>query len=233
MCATSATQTNLDLRQPLVFAVGGLGAHYWSWVHKPVPGKPKFFANSTLEIFTQCPWWVVPLIWLPVYLYTSRMAVMKHGVPLSQLLALQLQGFVLWQLLEYLIHRFLFHAHVTSYWGITVHFLFHGNHHKFPKDSDRLVFPPLPAAAIACAIHGMLLLALSAPTAMALMSGVVLGYVAYDCLHYGMHHAAHLPGPLLQELKARHAHHHYMDADHGYGISSLLFDVLLNTRASI
>jgi sterol desaturase/sphingolipid hydroxylase (fatty acid hydroxylase superfamily) len=158
-------------------------------------------------------------------------AVQQLGVPPLRLAALQLQGIVLWQLLEYLIHRFLFHAKVSSYWGITVHFLFHGNHHKFPKDGDRLVFPPIPAAAIASSIYAGLRLFLETNVATALMSGVILGYVAYDCLHYSMHHAPFLPGSFLQELKLRHSHHHYHDADHGYGISSVIFDVLLGTRS--
>lgn len=222
-----------DPQQPLVLAVGHMGERYWSWVHKPLPGKPRFFKSTLLENITRCPWWAVPLVWLPIYAALSSAAVRLHGVGAPQLLALQLQGIVLWQAIEYAIHRFLFHANVSSYWGITIHFLFHGNHHKFPKDADRLVFPPLPAAAIASCIYGLLLLAFSAATATALMSGVILGYIAYDCLHYGMHHAAHLPGGLLQELRARHAHHHYCDAEHGYGISSVLYDVLLGTRAAL
>jgi dihydroceramide fatty acyl 2-hydroxylase len=220
------------LQQPLVLAVGHMGPAYWSWVHKPVPGKPRFFHSTALENITRCPWWVVPLVWVPIYLALSMRASRQLGLPLLRLAALQLQGVVLWQLLEYLIHRFLFHAKVGSYWGITVHFLFHGNHHKFPKDGDRLVFPPLPAAAIASSIYGGLRLLLAADAATGLMSGVILGYIAYDCLHYSMHHAAYLPGSFLQELKARHSHHHYHDPGHGYGISSVVFDVLLRTRAS-
>lgn len=65
------------------------------------------------------------------------------------------------------------------------------------------------------------------------MSGVILGYIAYDMLHYGMHHAKQLPGGLLRELKARHTHHHYKDHEAGYGISSMLFDALLHTRAAL
>eukprot|EP00878_Enallax_costatus_P010132 GHUV01010577.1.p1 GENE.GHUV01010577.1~~GHUV01010577.1.p1 ORF type:complete len:229 (+),score=25.17 GHUV01010577.1:506-1192(+) len=219
----------IDLQKPLVLAVGRLGPKYWTWVHKPVPGKPRFFRSSILENITQCPWWVVPLVWLPIYAAASFIATVQHHVELAQLAVLQLQGVVLWQFIEYCIHRFLFHARVSSRWGIRVHFLFHGNHHKFPKDKDRLVFPPIPAAAIASCIYGLLCLLLQRATAIALMSGVVLGYTAYDCLHYGMHHAAYLPGALLQELKARHAHHHYSDSEHGYGISSALFDVILGT----
>jgi sterol desaturase/sphingolipid hydroxylase (fatty acid hydroxylase superfamily) len=220
-----------DLRQPLVLAVGRMGPAYWQWVHKPVAGRARFFASDALEHLTRCPWWVVPLVWLPAAALLAARAVRWLRLPPAQLAALQLQGVLLWQALEYAIHRFLFHAQVDSYWGITAHFLLHGNHHKFPKDAHRLVFPPLPAAAIAAAIYGALRLLLAPPAASALMSGVLLGYVGYDCLHYGMHHAAWLPGGVLQELKVRHAHHHYQQSDTGYGISSVLFDALLGTRA--
>ncbi|KAF6260348.1 hypothetical protein COO60DRAFT_899705 [Scenedesmus sp. NREL 46B-D3] len=228
-----AASQDPDPQKPLVLAVGHMGVRYWPWVHKPLPGKPRFFQSTVLENITRCPWWVVPLVWFPIYAAVSCAAARLYGVGAPQLLALQLQGIVLWQAIEYAIHRFLFHAHVSSYWGITLHFLFHGNHHKFPKDADRLVFPPLPAAAIAMCIYALLLVALVPPTATALMSGVILGYIAYDCLHYGMHHAAHLPRGVLQELRRRHAHHHYCDSNHGYGISSVLYDVLLGTRAAL
>jgi sterol desaturase/sphingolipid hydroxylase (fatty acid hydroxylase superfamily) len=161
----------------------------------------------------------------------SIRAVQQLGVPALQLAALQLQGVVLWQLLEYLIHRFFFHLKVSSYWSITVHFLFHGNHHKFPQDGDRLVFPPVPAAVFASGIYAGLRAFMQTDAATSVMSGIVLGYVAYDCLHYLMHHKAHLPGSFLQELKVRHTHHHYHDSEHGYGISSVVFDALLGTRA--
>lgn len=232
MTATCTAAQQPQQQQPLVLEVGNMGTAYWSWVHKPVMGKPRFFHSTALENVTRCPWWVVPLVWIPIYATLSLRAVQQLGVPTWQLVALQIQGVVLWQLLEYLIHRFLFHAKVSSYWGITVHFLFHGNHHKFPKDGDRLVFPPIPAAAIASCIYAGLRLFLETDVATALMSGVILGYVAYDCLHYSMHHAAYLPGSFLQELKQRHSHHHYQDSDHGYGISSVIFDVLLGTRAT-
>jgi dihydroceramide fatty acyl 2-hydroxylase len=208
-----------------------MGPRYWAWVHKPVPGRPRFFASDALEALTCCPWWVVPLVWLPVFGGLCA-AALRRGVPPASLAALQVQGVLLWQGLEYAIHRFLFHARVgSSYWGITAHFLFHGNHHKFPRDAQRLVFPPLPASWIASCIYAALALILHTATATGVMSGVILGYIGYDCLHYAMHHARSLPGPLLRELKARHTHHHYHDSDAGYGISSVLFDVLLGTRA--
>ena len=214
--------------------MGKLGsAGYWRWVHRPVPGQPRFFASEVAEQVTKVEWWVVPLLWLPAWAAATAASATVLATPPSALLSLQLAGIVLWQALEYAIHRCLFHAPLTSYWGITLHFLFHGCHHKYPLDAQRLVFPPLPAAAIAAAIFSALKALCSLRTAAGLMEGVVLGYVFYDCLHYAIHHGWRLPGPLLQELRRRHNHHHFHDHERSYGISSVLFDVLLRTSAQL
>lgn len=51
-----------------------------------------------------------------------------------------LLGMFLWSLLEYLIHRFVFHMKppASNYYLITLHFLLHGQHHKVSYSS-----PPL------------------------------------------------------------------------------------------
>ena len=59
-----------------------------------------------------------------------------------------------------------------------------------------------------------------------MFSGMLLGYVAYDCMHYWEH-----SGLLGGALKANHMRHHYVDPDVNYGISSPLFDLLLGTFA--
>lgn len=44
---------------------------------------------------------------------------------------------ILWSLLEYLIHRFVFHMKppASNYYLITLHFLLHGQHHKVSRSS--------------------------------------------------------------------------------------------------
>ncbi len=141
----------LDACQPLALAVGKLPPDaYWDWVHRPSPGSARFFASSTLEALTRCPWWLVPALWLPAYAAVSTLALgrlqqqqwhayapdrdrhssISMRAATLQLAVLQLAGLGLWQALEYGLHRYVFHARVTSRWSITVHFLLHGNHHK-------------------------------------------------------------------------------------------------------
>ncbi len=139
-----------------------------------------------------------------------------------------------WQLLEYTVHRFVFHARLTSPLGITFHFLFHGCHHKYPMDRLRLVFPPVPASALVGAVFVVLRATLPPQHALPMFAGMGYGYVAYDCLHYALHHHGQgLPGGMLQDLRQRHMHHHYKNSCTGYGISSVVFDVLLGTDCQV
>lgn len=54
-------------------------------------------------------------------------------------------GCIVWTILEYVLHRFLFHL---DYYlpdhnvAIFLHFLLHGVHHYLPMDKLRLVMPP-------------------------------------------------------------------------------------------
>ena len=104
--------------------------------------------------------WVVPLLWGPVLVICLALSLASRQLHTASILALVIAGGLLWQLMEYCIHRCLFHAVPSSYWGITAHFMFHGCHHKFPMDDARLVFPPLPAAAVAAGIWSALRAAL-------------------------------------------------------------------------
>jgi dihydroceramide fatty acyl 2-hydroxylase len=215
----------LDSSKPVVFQVGRLGPGYWDWVNKPEPGHPRFFGPALVEGCSKTPWWVVPALWLPFFTACTA----ASGAAPPALLALLAAGVVAWQLLEYSIHRAVFHASYRSYWGITFHFLFHGCHHKYPMDRLRLVMPPVPAAALVAAVYAALSSTLPRPYCLALFAGMGYGYVAYDCLHYAIHHGGRMPGPRLRALKQRHMHHHYRDHERGFGISSSLFDLVFRT----
>lgn len=232
----------IDESRPLLWQVGSLGTHYMDWVESPVPGQPRFFESNWAEAVTKTPWWVVPLLWLPVVAHqllfkatssgnysntSSHSPVGADDLLLSSttIMLLVVLGIVIWQGIEYSLHRFLFHLHPTTPMGIFLHFLVHGCHHKYPMDIERLVFPPIPAswivAVVYCAVNVM---APTAAMAGAVFGGIMLGYVAYDCMHYWMH-SGMLHGP----LRAAHMRHHYIDSSRAYGISSPLFDFISGT----
>ncbi|KAH7836811.1 hypothetical protein Vadar_005970 [Vaccinium darrowii] len=219
----------LDLSKPLVFQVGHLGEAYEEWVHRPIVGKerPRLFESDIVEFFTLTVWWAVPVIWLPVVCWSVSWAV-QMGVPSAQVAASVVGGIFIWTLLEYSLHRFLFHIKTTGYWGNTIHYLLHGCHHKHPMDGLRLVFPPAGAAIIAVLLWYVIKLTTPPTIAPALFGGGVLGYVVYDCTHYYVHHGKPDKG-VPSYLKRFHMNHHFRIQDKGFGITSSFWDIVFGT----
>lgn len=44
----------------------GLKERYFEWVHQPVDQPIRLFHSDFLEFFSKCPWWLVPITWIPV-----------------------------------------------------------------------------------------------------------------------------------------------------------------------
>ncbi|XP_060203118.1 dihydroceramide fatty acyl 2-hydroxylase FAH1-like [Lycium barbarum] len=219
----------VDLDKALVFQVGHLGEAYEEWVHQPIVNKegPRFFESDFWEFLTRTVWWAIPVIWLPVVCYSISVSIrMGHTVPEAALIVVF--GIFVWTLMEYTLHRFLFHIKMKSYWGNTAHYLLHGCHHKHPVDGLRLVFPPA-ATAILCVPFWNLIKLISTPsTAPALFGGGLLGYVMYDVTHYYLHHGQPT-SEVPKNLKKYHLNHHFRIQNKGFGITSSFWDKVFGT----
>ncbi|XP_015690238.1 dihydroceramide fatty acyl 2-hydroxylase FAH1-like isoform X2 [Oryza brachyantha] len=219
----------VDLNEPLVFQVGHLEERYQEWVHQPIVSKegPRFFGNNVLEFLTRTKWWAVPTIWLPVVCWLLVKSI-RMGHSIQEVALMALFGVFIWTLIEYTLHRFLFHIDTKTYWANTAHYLLHGCHHKHPMDSLRLVFPPT-ATAILCVPFWKLVAFFATPTTTpALFGGGLLGYVMYDCTHYYLHHGQPSKDP-AKNLKRYHLNHHFRVQDKGFGITSSLWDYVFGT----
>jgi len=137
-----------------------------------------------------------------------------------------------WTLFEYLVHRFLFHFQPKSKTGKRLIYIFHENHHEFPRDKDRLFMPPLPSILFSsfvlllfCGISFLL----SGVTGYALVffSGFISGYLIYVSMHYAIH--AYAAPKYLKVLWRNHHLHHYKYPDKAFGVSFMLWDKLLGT----
>ncbi|XP_027088033.2 dihydroceramide fatty acyl 2-hydroxylase FAH1-like [Coffea eugenioides] len=219
----------VDLNKPLVFQVGHLGEDYEEWVHQPIVCKesPRFFENDLLEFLTLNTWWVIPLVWLPVVCWFVKSSV-NMGISSNQLAATIAAGIFIWTLLEYTLHRFLFHIKTKTYWGNTIHYLLHGCHHKHPMDGYRLVFPPAATAILLVPFWNLIKLLTPTLYAPALLGGGLLGYVMYDCTHYYLHHGKPLQG-VSSKMKRYHMNHHFRIQDKGFGITSTFWDRVFGT----
>ncbi|KAI3455915.1 hypothetical protein Pfo_012578 [Paulownia fortunei] len=179
------------------------------------------------QLLTRTAWWAIPLIWLPVVCWFVSSSV-KVGLPPSHVAAAMVVGIIVWTLLEYSLHRFLFHMKTEGYWGNTFHYLLHGCHHKHPMDGLRLVFPPAAAAILAVPLWNLIKLLAPASYSPALFGGGLLGYVMYDCTHYYLHHGKPLKG-VSHQLKRNHMDHHFRIQDKGFGITSNFWDRVFGT----
>jgi sterol desaturase/sphingolipid hydroxylase (fatty acid hydroxylase superfamily) len=150
--------------------------------------------------------------------------------------ALAVTGFVLgliaWTLIEYLLHRYVFHlAPEPDFDSKLKQFMVHGYHHEFPNDRMRLVAPLLLSIPISLVIAAAYFALLGRYHWLIWFAGTAVGYVAYDWMHYYTHHFR--PTTRLGKfLRRYHMEHHYKDSDSHFGISSPLWDWVFGTAKS-
>ncbi|XP_025944380.1 fatty acid 2-hydroxylase [Apteryx rowi] len=238
----------VDWRKPLLWQVGYLGEKYDEWVHQPVDRPIRLFHSDFVEALSKTAWYVVFLVWTPVVLYLSWVSytslaqgntrlfssfTTEYSIPVHKYYFpfIFLLGMFLWSLVEYLIHRFVFHMKppASNYYLITLHFLLHGQHHKSPFDSSRLVFPPVPASLVVGFFYGVLRLLLPEVLGLSLFVGGLCGYVVYDMMHYYLHYGSPKKGTYLYGLKAYHVKHHFEHQKSGFGISTRFWDYPFRT----
>ncbi|MFN0014099.1 MAG: sterol desaturase family protein [Saprospiraceae bacterium] len=137
-------------------------------------------------------------------------------------------GLFCWTLVEYLLHRFLFHFMPSSKFGQRLHFIFHGVHHDYPNDRLRLVMPPAVSIPLATLFFLLFSILMGRPTVFPFYAGFILGYLCYDMMHYSMHHL-NWKNAFWQRIKQHHMLHHYQHPERGFGVSNPLWDYIFNT----
>lgn len=227
----------IDLNKPLLMQVVFAKydkEFYLAQIHKPRhygKGSAPIFGNF-MEPLSKTPWWVVPLVWVPVNMYCVSIAL--RGLPAYVVAPLYVFGLGLWTLIEYLMHRFIFHIekllpdHPLAF---ALHFLLHGVHHYLPMDRMRLVMPPSLFVILCYPIYKLcFFLFPQYYVAMSIFAGGFMGYICYDVTHYSLHHKK-LP-EFMKEVKKHHLDHHYKNYDLGYGVTSKFWDSVFGTSMS-
>lgn len=225
----------LDLNKPLLWQVlfGKFEKEFYlEQVHKPRHygnGSAPIFGNF-LEPLSKTPWFVVPLLWIPVDMYVVSVALSGlNGFGVFGLYAL---GLFIWTFLEYLLHRFLFHLDEylpNNQIAFTLHFLLHGVHHYLPMDRLRLVMPPALLVILTTPLyHFAHFVFRDYYMGLSVFAGAFMGYILYDVTHYSLHH--HRLPQYFKELKTYHLDHHYKNYELGFGVTSKFWDKIFGTE---
>jgi len=187
--------------------------------------SPRIFENPLLDRLSRIDHRVPPLVYGPVIAILAIWAYEREG--LAATLGFAFTGYLLWTLTEYFGHRYIFHWEMKSPLGARIHFLIHGIHHDYPSDPLRLVMPVLMSLPI-MGTAAALILGLGGQNGPALLAGFIVGYVAYDMVHFHVHHAE--PRTAFgRYLRKTHMLHHFRDPATGFGVSAPWWDVVFGT----
>lgn len=185
----------------------------------------RLFKNPILEYFSHIHPATPIVVYTPLSIYMAYLGFASTGI-LSSVLSF-IGGVIIWTLFEYAFHRWAFHYEPKSDIGKRIHFLVHGIHHDYPRDSTRLVMPLLVSAPLALLFYFLFQWAFGVYH-FTTFSGFIIGYVAYDSIHYATHHMK-MKGKLGRYLKEYHLRHHYNDNHTAYGVSNPMWDYVFST----
>ena len=184
------------------------------------------FDSGLLDRFTRVHPGVPVLVFAPIVGLLLLTGLERAGAATG--LTLAVAGYGFWTLAEYWLHRTVFHYEPGSRLGRRLHWMLHGVHHDHPNDRLRLVMPPsasLPLAGGFCLAFWLVLGAAAAP---GFAAGFLGGYLAYDMVHFHLHH--HRPRTAVgRRLRELHMRHHFEDDECGFGVSAPWWDHLFGT----
>jgi sterol desaturase/sphingolipid hydroxylase (fatty acid hydroxylase superfamily) len=169
------------------------------------------------------------VVYIPLVLVLMGYGFWRHLTSLGPATVGFVAGWLIWQWMEYVIHRGFFHWEGNGPLTRRIHEIAHGYHHRYPDDTKRLVMPVGGSAPLAIVIALILHAVGHVPVTLPLYCGIVCGYLWYDFIHW----STHARPPLTAWGKAQRAHHmshHFADNTTNFGISYQWIDVLMGTR---
>lgn len=190
-------------------------------------GSPKLFDNSILEKLTHThiswPLMIFSVIAAALVYY----GIIEKGFTAPSMVLLFFAGLLFFTLMEYIMHRYLYHIPATSERKKKISYTMHGVHHDYPRDKSRLAMPPLLSLIVA-SVFFIIYRAILGDYAFGFLAGFLMAYAGYLAVHYSVH-AFRVPNNFLKILWYHHSIHHYREPDRAFGVSSPFWDVIFST----
>lgn len=190
-------------------------------------GSATLFQNRLLERLTRTTFYFPVILFLLVGVATALYCYLSLKLNVFIIVALFVAGLFAFTLVEYLIHRFVFHFNANTPGQELLKYKIHGVHHHFPKDKDRLAMPPFMSLTLAV-LFFLLYKWLFGNYGIALFSGFVSGYSVYLIIHYAVHRYRQ-PRNFLSILWKHHSLHHYRSDNSAFSVSNPMWDYIFGT----
>jgi dihydroceramide fatty acyl 2-hydroxylase len=173
--------------------------------------------------------WMPMALYIPMGVLMAALSFHFHPRTASSLVFWILSGVFSWTLIEYFLHRHVFHwTQVKEPWRTLASGL-HMAHHRSANTEDLIIAPPVSSLIFGSLVYLLFaLITLSFATAALMEIGVFLGYIAYEWVHYGAHRFQPR-SPIGKYLKQYHLRHHFKEPQRVFGVTTPLWDFVFGT----
>ena len=189
-------------------------------------GQGRLFNSEYMELMTKTHPIVIYSMYIPIIVFMLYYGHVYKYLSILRELMLLFTGIFFWTFFEYIMHRFVFHFVSGSPKLKKIIYTMHGVHHEYPRDRERLFMPPIPSILTACLLF-FIIFKIITWNALAFFPGFMIGYLAYGSMHYAIH--AFSPPRYLKALWRNHHLHHYKYPNMGFGVSSVIWDIVFRT----
>jgi sterol desaturase/sphingolipid hydroxylase (fatty acid hydroxylase superfamily) len=141
-------------------------------------------------------------------------------------------GLLAWTLLEYSLHRFVFHTHIQPRNPQLREALnaSHISHHVAPRDSNKLLVRTPYALVISAIVFGIAYgVVQNIASAAGIMCGIWAGFLYYEAVHYRVHLRLSNSSLIAWQRRA-HFYHHFTNNKRCFGVTSPLWDYVFRTQ---
>ncbi len=194
-------------------------------------GSATIFKNPFLESLTKTSLVQNIVVYGTVIAFLIYYAIAVRGIAVLDFIGLFVIALFTWTLAEYLLHRYLFHWISDNKYIKRFHFIMHGSHHLYPRDTERLLMPPVPGLIMATLLFLMFYALFSifgiGNYTWGFFPGFFLGYLLYSFLHRATH--VMKPPKRFKYIWKHHSLHHYKYPNKAFGVSSPLWDHVFGT----
>ena len=194
-------------------------------------GQAQIFKNPFLESLTKTNLPANIIVFGSTVLTLSYIALYVINLPFITFISLFVFAIFSWTFAEYMLHRYLFHWVSENKYIQRFHFIMHGNHHLYPKDTQRILMPPVPGLIMGSILFGafyILFTIIGLPQfTWAFFPGFFLGYLMYSFFHYATH-MVRAP-KRFERIWNHHLLHHYKYPNHAFGVSNTFWDRVFGT----